>query len=101
MPVCVSAAAGPPGGSTGARMKFWILAAAGVVIVAAAAARARHPFRALTLSALCGAALLAALQALQPYTGFALSLNRVTGYVCAVLGAPGVIGLLFLTLLLG
>ena len=50
--------------------------------------------------ALCGVAALAVVALLAPYTGVALPLNRFTGFAAAVLGLPGVVGVLLLQLML-
>ena len=78
----------------------FILAAVCLVAVGRAAAAGPHPVRSILLGAVCGVAALAALALLAPATGVALPLNRFTGFVAAVLGVPGVIGLLLLELIL-
>ena len=77
-----------------------LLGAACLVAVGRAAAASRRPVRSILAGAVCGVAALAALALLAPYTGVSLPLNRFTGFVAAVLGAPGVIGLLLLRLML-
>lgn len=67
-----------------------------LVIVLRAAAAQRHTVRALLTSALCGAAGLAAVSLLTPWTGVRLPVNAFTGGVAAVLGLPGVILMLLL-----
>lgn len=83
-------------------MTNWWLAGAGaaLVVIGRCAARQRHPVRALLSGALCGLGALAVLALLEPLTGVVLPLNRFTGFVCVVLGVPGVIVLLLLQLLL-
>lgn len=81
---------------------WWWLAGAGVtlIVVGRCAAHQRHPLRALLGAAVCGLGALAVLALLEPITGVALPLNRLTGFVAVVLGMPGVIGLLLLQLML-
>ena len=82
-------------------MTGWLLlAAACVVLVLRCAARQQHGFRAVLGRAICGVAAIALLRLLEPLTGTALALNRFTAFVAAVLGLPGVIGLLLLQLIL-
>ena len=78
----------------------WVGAGLCLVVVLRCAARQRHPIRALLARALCGRGALAVLALLDPVTGVSLPLNRFTGFVAAVLGVPGVTGLLLLQLLL-
>ncbi|EFB75644.1 pro-sigmaK processing inhibitor BofA family protein [Subdoligranulum variabile] len=80
---------------------WWCLVGAGVslVVVGRCAAHQRHPLRALLGAAICGLGTLALLALLEPLTGVALPLNRLTGFVAVVLGMPGVIALLLLQLL--
>ncbi len=77
------------------------LAAGALCLLAAgrAAAKSRHPVRSVLAGAVCGLGALAALALLAPWTGVALPLNRFTGFVAVVLGAPGVVLLLLLNLL--
>ena len=83
-------------------MPLWLTAAGGfcLLVVARCAARQRHGIRALLGGAVCGVAALAAVALLSPYTGVTLPLNPFTGFAAAVLGAPGVVGVLVLRLLL-
>ena len=65
-----------------------------------AAAHQRRPVRSLLVSALCGAAGLAAVALLSPLTGFSLPLNTFTAGCSVILGLPGVILLLVLNVFL-
>ena len=49
---------------------------------------------------MCGVGALGAVNALAPFTGVALALNHLTAFAAVVLGAPGVLLLLLLRLLL-
>ena len=71
-----------------------------VVGGALCAAHQRHAVRAVLGGAVCGIAALAVVALLSPYTGVTLPLNPFTGFVAAVLGLPGVVGVLLLQLLL-
>lgn len=77
-----------------------LLGAVCLITVARSAAHQKHAVRAVLGSALCGLSALALLNLLAPYTGVSLPLNYGTGFVGAVLGAPGVILLLLLNLVL-
>lgn len=74
-----------------------LLSAAGVVW---AASKAKHPMRRALGSAVCGAASLGAVNLMAGYTGVSIALNYATAFVAVVLGAPGVILLLLLRVLL-
>lgn len=78
------------------------LALAGVILlcVGSAAARSGHPVRSTLSAAACGIGALGAVNLLAPVTGVALALNYATAFVTVVLGAPGVITLLLLQLLM-
>ncbi len=76
---------------------FALLSAAGVL---AAARRAKRPVLRALGSAVCGIASLGAVNLLAGFTGVSIALNYVTSFVAVVLGAPGVIMLLLLRLLL-
>ncbi len=52
-------------------------------------------------SRVCGVACLGVLALLAPYSGIVLALNWFTAFVAVVLGAPGVVTLLLLRVLLG
>lgn len=71
-----------------------------VLVEARCAARQKHAVPALLGSALCGIAALAVVGLLAPYTGVTLPLNRLTAFAAAVLGLPGVVGILLLQLML-
>lgn len=71
-----------------------------LLVVARCAARQQHALRAVVGSALCGVAALALVALLSPFTGVTLPVNRFTGFAAAVLGMPGVVGLLLLQLML-
>ena len=80
---------------------IWLIFGAGcIVLISAVAAKSRRPLFAVLGSALLGAGGLAAVNLLSPYTGIALGLNWVTGFVAAVLSLPGIITLLLLRLFL-
>ncbi len=83
-------------------MPLWLTAAGAVciLVVARCAARQKHALPAVLGGALCGVAALAVVALLAPYTGVALPLNRFTGFAAAVLGLPGVVGVLLLQLML-
>lgn len=80
-----------------------LLAAAGLLALlatGAASARSAHPLRRALTGAVCGVGALGAVNALAPFTGVALALNHLTAFAAVVLGAPGVLLLLLLRLLL-
>lgn len=68
--------------------------------VLAALRRARRPLLRALGSAVCGVGALGAVNLLAGYTGVALALNYATAFVAVVLGAPGVIMLLLLRVML-
>lgn len=74
-----------------------LLCLAGVL---AALAKTRHPFLRAGASALCGVGALAAIDLLSGLTGVAIALNYATSFVAIVLGAPGIVMLLLMKLLL-
>lgn len=74
-----------------------LLSAAGVILTAS---RSKHPVLRALGSAVCGAAALGAVNLLAGYTGVSIALNYATAFVAVVLGAPGVVTLLILRLLL-
>lgn len=76
------------------------IAAAGVLAVCAALSKTRHFLWRALGSAGCGAAALGAVNLLAAYTGVSIALNYATAFVAVVLGAPGVVGLLVLRLVL-
>ena len=62
--------------------------------------RAKYPVRTALYSAAMGIAALSAVNLLAGYTGVTVSLNYATSFTAVVLGAPGVVLLLGLRLLL-
>ncbi len=81
----------------------WLAVAAGLLVLlaaGAAAGRAGHPLRRALTGAVCGVGALGAVNALAPFTGIALALNHFTAFAAVVLGAPGVLLLLLLRLVL-
>ena len=80
----------------------WLWAAGGLVLLAAALACARsaHPLRRALTGAVCGIGALGAVNALAPFPGVAIALNHFTAFAAVVLGAPGVIALLLVRLLI-
>lgn len=73
-----------------------LLAAVGV-----AAGHSRRPVRTALSAALTGMGALGAVNLLAPVTGVSLTLNWATSFMAVILGAPGVVTLLLLDLLLG
>lgn len=69
--------------------------------VAAGASKCKAPFSKALSASICGISMLGLLAVLSPYSGIALSLNWFTSFVAVVLGAPGVVTLLLLRVLLG
>lgn len=65
-----------------------------------AASKAKRPMCRALGSAVCGAASLGAVNLMAGYTGVSIALNYATAFVAVVLGAPGVILLLLLRVLL-
>lgn len=68
--------------------------------VVLAAQKAKKPVRRALGSALCGVASLGAVNLMAGYTGVAIALNYATAFVAVVLGAPSVVTLLLLRVLL-
>ncbi len=68
---------------------------------AGAASRSRRWLSQAAGSSVCGVACLGVLALLAPYSGIVLALNWFTAFVAVVLGAPGVVTLLLLRVLLG
>ena len=66
----------------------------------AAASKAKRPLLRALGSAVCGAASLGAVNLLAGYTGVSIALNYATAFVAVVLGAPGVVTMLLLRVLL-
>ena len=76
---------------------FWAMVSlAGVVAVLV---KTKHPLFYALKSAGCGAAALGAVNLLAGFTGVTIALNYVTSFVAVVLGAPGVVLLLILRIL--
>ncbi len=76
-----------------------IVAVVSIIFVCLALKKAQNPFKSAFLSAFFGVASLGAVNLLSLYTGVTLAVNYVTSFVTVVLGAPGVICLLMLKLL--
>lgn len=76
---------------------FAVLSAAAVL---RALRRARRPLRTALGSAALGAGALAAVNLMAGYTGVTIALNYATSFVAVVLGAPGVVLMLALRLIL-
>ncbi|OUP24141.1 pro-sigmaK processing inhibitor BofA family protein [Gemmiger sp. An194] len=72
-----------------------------LVAVGLAAGHSRRPLRTALSAALTGMGALGAVNLLAPVTGVSLALNWATSFMAVVLGAPGVVTLLLLDLLLG
>ena len=85
---------------SGVPWPVWAAAAAALLAVGLAAARHRRPVAAAFGIAVAGVAALGAMNVLAPFTGVGLALNWFTSFMAVVLGAPGVICLLALRLLL-
>ena len=62
--------------------------------------KSNHPFRRALFSAGCGIVALGAVNLFANYTGVSIALNWGTAFVSVVLGAPGVISLLLLRIIL-
>ena len=60
----------------------------------------RRRFKAWAASAVAGVAALGAIQVAGPWLGFALCINAVSLGMAAILGLPGIVGLLILRVLL-
>lgn len=78
-----------------------LLAAAVLVLMGVVAGKHKKPLRASLTSALAGIGALGAINMLAPFTGVALALNWFTSFMAVVLGAPGVVTLLLLNVILG
>lgn len=81
-------------------IELWIMAAVILLIIGIAAGRSKHPIRTSFISAVAGISALGAVNMLAPFTGVGITLNWFTSFVAVVLGAPGIIGLLLLNVLL-
>lgn len=77
-----------------------VVAVAALLAVCAALRHTKSPLRRALYSAGCGVAALGAVNLLALYTGVSVALNYATAFVAVVLGAPGVVCLLLLRLLL-
>ena len=71
-----------------------------VIGVVLAASKAKRPLLRALGSAVCGAASLGAVNLLAGYTGVSIAPNYATAFVAVVLGAPGVVTMLLLRVLL-
>ena len=65
-----------------------------------AAAKTPHAVRQALGSSVCGIATLGAAALLAPFTGLSLAVNWFTAFAAVVLGAPGVVTMLLLRVLL-
>ena len=81
-------------------MSAAVPAAAVLCGMAFAASRSETPLRQILASALCGAGALGAVNLLAPVTGVEIAVNHASSFMAAVLGAPGVITLLLLRILM-
>lgn len=73
---------------------------AAVLCTAGAAAKTPHAVRRVLGNSVCGIATLGAAALLAPFTGLALAVNWFTAFAAVVLGAPGVVTMLLLRVLL-
>ncbi|HIX12075.1 MAG TPA: pro-sigmaK processing inhibitor BofA family protein [Candidatus Anaerofilum faecale] len=71
-----------------------------VLCTAGAAAKTPHAVRQALGSSVCGIATLGAAALLAPFTGLSLAVNWFTAFAAVVLGAPGVVTMLLLRVLL-
>ena len=71
-----------------------VIGGGGLLAVVAALVRSGRPLRGLISTALQGLCALAAVNGTGMFTGVTLGLGWVTGAVAALLGLPGVVGLL-------
>lgn len=78
-----------------------ILAAAVLVLMGYMAGKHKKPIRTSCAAAVAGVGALGAVNMLAPFTGIGLSLNWFTSFMAVVLGAPGVITMLLLNVVLG
>lgn len=76
------------------------LAAISLIAVLAVLKKAKHPFRTAASQATLGLGAFAAVNLLAGYTGVTISLNYFTTFVAVVLGAPGVICILVVRILM-
>lgn len=75
------------------------LAVISLIAVLAVLKKTKHPFRTAATQATLGLGAFAAVNLLAGYTGVTLSLNYFTSFVAVVLGAPGVICMLVVRVL--
>lgn len=75
---------------------LWAVAAAVTLAVFVALVRGGRPIRTALVSGFQGLAALLAVDAVGGFTGVSLGINALSGACCAVLGVPGVVGLLVL-----
>ncbi len=71
-----------------------------VLCTAGAAARMPHAVRQALGSSVCGIATLGVAALLAPFTGLAMAVNWITAFAAVVLGAPGVVTMLLLRVIL-
>lgn len=76
------------------------IAVIGLLAVCTALRKVRRPVLRALASAGCGAAALGAVNLFAGYTGVGIALNYATAFVTVVLGAPGVITMLFLRVMM-
>lgn len=95
------AARHPVSGAAGTHPAWWVLGALILLAAAVALARSPRPLRRALTGAVCGVGALGAVNILAPFTGVAIALNHITAFAAVVLGAPGVITMLLLRLLVG
>lgn len=76
------------------------IAVISVLGVVTALRRSERPFLRALASAGCGVAALGAVDLLAAYTGVSIAVNYATAFVAVVLGAPGVVCMLVLRLLM-
>ncbi len=81
--------------------EIWLAAGLVLLCVGRAAAKSGRPVRSTLCSAMCGIGALGAVNLMAPATGVALPVGYVSSFMAVVLGAPGVISMLLLRLLLG
>ena len=77
-----------------------LLAAISLIAALAVLKKAKHPFRTAASQATLGLGAFAAVNLLAGYTGVTISLNYFTTFVAVVLGAPGVICMLVVRILM-
>lgn len=75
--------------------------AVSLVITAVGASKSKNAVSKALSSSVCGIGMLGVLALLAPFSGITISLNWFTSFIAVVLGAPGVITMLVLRVLLG